>query len=98
MSTRRYIEVDALILNTLAESALSTAALARELAEEPRYVYSRCKRLEQKGLVKSKLSYGRTLYCVDDEKVVTRLEYETCNADGHDLRTVSYPERFWRLA
>lgn len=98
MTTRRYVEVDASILNALADGAMSTAAIAREVGEPPRYVYSRCKRLEQQGRIKSKLSYGRTLYCVDDETVVTRLEYETCNVEGHDLRTVTYPERFWRLA
>lgn len=72
--------------------------MARAISASPRYVYSRCKRLEQQGRITSTLSYGRTLYCVDDEKVVTKLEYETCNAEGHDLRTVSYPERFWSLA
>ena len=98
MATRRFVEVDASILAALAEGAMTTAALAREVGEESRYIYSRCKKLEQKGLITSKLSYGRTLYCIDDEKVVTRLEYETCNAEGHELRTTSYAERSWRLA
>jgi hypothetical protein len=98
MATQRFVEVDASILTALAEGVMTTAALAREVGETSRYIYSRCKRLEQRNVIPSKLSYGRTLYCVDDEKVVTRLEYDTCHAAGHELRTTTYAERSWRLA
>jgi hypothetical protein len=98
MVQKRYVEVDAAVVDKLSEGALSTTALAREISEERTYVFARCKRLQQLGRLESKLSYGRTLFCIDDDKVVTRREYDTCSAEGHELRTVSYPERIWRLA
>jgi hypothetical protein len=97
MSRKRYVEVDAAIVEKLQDGPLTTTSLASAIGDDRSYVFNRCKRLEQQGRLKSKLSYGRTLFCVDDDKVVTRLEYETCNAEGHDLRTVSYPERVWRV-
>jgi hypothetical protein len=98
MPRKRSGEVHAAILDKLGEGAMATGILARELSEERSYVLARCKRLEAQGHLKSRLSHGRTLFCIDDDKVVTRLEYQTCSDEGHELRTVSYSERVWRLA
>ena len=52
---------------------MTTAALAREVAESKTYVYSRCRILESAGRLESKLTSGETLFCIDDQEAVTRL-------------------------
>jgi hypothetical protein len=86
------------ILAALREAPLSTTALADQLAQVRARVYSRCRRLEAKGLLKSHLaSAGLLLYCVDDRRVVTGADYQTCKDEGHDLRAFDNEERIWSL-
>jgi transposase-like protein len=92
-------EVKARILAILKERALSTKALALELGLAHASVYSRCRRLEDKGFLKSKLTSGSgALYCIDDDKVVDRAEYERCKEEEHELRAIDTVERVWNLA
>lgn len=92
-------DVTARILAGLKESPLSTKALALELGLAHTSVYSRCRRLEDKGFLKSKLTSGSgALYCIDDDKVVDRAEYERCKEEEHELRAIDTVERVWSLA
>lgn len=91
-------DVNERILAALSEGALSTKQLASELGVVHGSVYSRCKRLEDKGLLKSKLTSGHgALYCIDDGKVVSRSEYERCKEEEHELRAIDTEERVWSL-
>lgn len=92
-------DVNARILAILKESSLSTKALALELGLAHTSVYSRCRRLEDKGFLKSKLTSGSgALYCIDDNKVVDRAEYDRCKEEEHELRAIDTVERVWSLA
>jgi len=94
----RGVDVNDSILTALKEGALSTKQLAAELGLAHGNVYSRCRRLEEKGLLKSKLTSGSgALYCIDDDKVVSRSEYERCKEEEHELRAIDTQERVWRL-
>lgn len=91
-------DVNAQIIAVLAEGALSTKQIANELGLNARSVYSRCKRLEEKGLLRSKLVAGRgPMYCVDEDEVVDRSKYEHCKQEEHELRPIDTTERVWSL-
>lgn len=86
------------IVSALQTGPLSTTALADTLGLVRASVYSRCRRLETKGMLVSQLaSAGLLLYCVDDRRVVTGADYETCKEEGHDLRAFDNEERIWSL-
>jgi len=90
---------NATIMEALEEGELSTKALAAEVGLSKQSVYSRCRKLEEKKLLKSKLKHGHgPMYCVDEDKVITRLEYDRCREEEHDLRPIAGVERFWSLA
>jgi len=91
-------DVNAQILAVLKEGALSTKQLALELGVAHATIYRRCRRLEERGLLKSKLAVGRgPMYCVDEDKVVDRSTYERCKEEEHDLRPIDKNERIWSL-
>ena len=97
-ATRGGGDVNSQIIAALNEGGLSTKRLASELGADPRNIYSRCKRLEEKGSLKSKLVVGRgPMYCVDEDKVVDRTEYEHCKEEEHDMRPIDTTERVWSL-
>ena len=86
------------ILEVLKDGPLSTKRIAAALALPHAGVYSRCRRLEDKGKLKSKLSRGSgALFCIDDDKVVSRAEYERCKEEDHELRAIDTEERIWSL-
>lgn len=92
-------DVNAQIVEVLKDGPLSTKRIAAELRLEHSSVYSRCRRLEDKGQLKSKLTRGSgALYCIDDDKVVSRSEYERCKEEEHELRAIDTQERVWSLA
>lgn len=92
-------DINERILAILREGSLSTKMLATELGLAHGSVYSRCRRLEDKGLLKSKLTSGHgALYCIDDAKVVDRAEYERCKEEEHELRAIDTEERVWSVA
>ena len=83
---------------SLADGPLSTRQLANALGLEHGSVYGRCRRMEESGILTSKLATaGLLLYCVDDGKVVERSDYETCKEENHDLRAFNSEERIWSL-
>lgn len=92
-------DVNVEILKALEDGELSTKALAAELGTSNQSMYSRCQRLENKGLLKSKLKHGHgPMWCVDENRIITRLEYDRCREEEHDLRPVAGVERFWSLS
>lgn len=96
--TRKVADLNAQILMVLKESELSTKQLASELGVASTSIYSRCKRLEAKGQLKSKLVSGHgPMYCIDDDKVVDLSEYDKCKEEEHELRPTDKNERIWRL-
>ncbi len=97
--SRGGIDVNAQIVQVLKAGSLSTKRIAAELGVEHSSVYSRCRRLESKGQLKSKLTRGAgALYCIDDDKVVSRSEYEKCKEEQHELRVIDTEERIWSVA
>ena len=97
-SPPRTGDVNAAILEALKDGELSTKMLAAELGIAHQSVYSRCRRLAAKDLLKSMLKRGHgPMYCVDEDKVVTRIEYDRCRAEEHDLRPIESVECFWSL-
>lgn len=86
------------ILGALKSHTIPTQQLAVDLNENAKRIYSRCRRLEEEGSLKSDLVRGkRLLYCVDHQQVVTPDIYDTCREDGHELRSFQIKERVWSL-
>lgn len=91
-------DVNAQIVEVLKAGPLSTKRIAAEIGIEHSSAYSRCRRLEDKGQLKSKLTPGNgALFCIDDDKVVSRSEYERCKDEEHELRAIDTEERIWSL-
>jgi hypothetical protein len=96
---RTHSALDQEILNALRSRPLLTQDLAKELSENPRKIYSRCRQLEKLGSLGSELILTkRLLYCVDDQEVVTGDNYDECHAQDHELRLFHIKERRWHLA
>ena len=91
-------DVNTRILELLKDGPLSTKRIATELGVQHTSVYSRCRRLQDKGQLTSKLTRGPgPVYCIDDDKVVSRGEYERCKEEDHELRSIDVDERIWSL-
>ena len=96
---RASVDVNASILQALEEGELSTAELATELGITKSSAYGRCRRLQEKGVLTCKHRPSRgPMWCMDEKKAITRLEYDRCQAEGHDLRPIDGVECVWRLA
>lgn len=97
--SRGRSDVNVHIVEVLKAGPLSTKRIAAELGIKHSSAYSRCRRLEDKGQLKSTLTRGSgALYCIDDDKVVSRSEYERCKEEEHELRVIDTEERIWSVA
>ncbi len=99
MGTRKAPDVNEQIRVALRDGPMSTHDLAAALALDHGKVYRRCCKLEEEGMLKSRLEVmDGPMYCVDEHKAITRADYEHCREEDHALRPMHKDVRIWELA
>ncbi|HYU35105.1 MAG TPA: helix-turn-helix domain-containing protein [Thermoanaerobaculia bacterium] len=94
MSQRNQIE--AAILEALAGGPQATTELAATTGEDSQAIYRRCRRLAERGMVRSagKIRHPLT-FCIECQVAVTRDNY--AEHEDHELRRSGYEVCVWEL-